>query len=97
LVLFPLSVITDTKNLVINSPLFDVYPNPVGNELNLRYEQVESRSIRLEIYSSTGDVLYSGRPQGRIEMSSYPNGIYYFVMSDIGTSKTYLRTVVKGR
>jgi len=97
LVLFPLSVITDTKNLIIDSPLFEVYPNPVGTELSLRYEQMESRAVRLEIYSSTGDVLYSGSPQGRIEMSSYPNGIYYFVMSDSGASKTYLRTVVKGR
>lgn len=97
LVLFPLSIITDTKNLIIDSPLFEVYPNPVRAELTLKYGQIETSDSRVELYSNTGEKIFSGMPNGKLDMGRYPAGIYYLILSDRKTSKSFVRKVIKGQ
>jgi|GEM_PF-1514746 len=97
LVLFPLSIITDTKDLFIDSPLFEVYPNPVETQLTLFYQQIESSSLRLEIFSNSGENVFSGRPHANMDLSLYSAGMYYFILSDSKSSKSYVRKVIKGQ
>ncbi len=95
LVLFPLSILTNTFNPIIDSPLFEAFPNPVSTELTLYYPQIENLGLQLDIYSETGSKLYTGVPKPGMNMQGYPTGTYYFVLTDYKKSQSYVRKVLK--
>jgi hypothetical protein len=62
---------------------FLVYPNPTNGLLNLEFENSSFSEIGIEVFSSSGQLIFSGHDQKnrtifkkQIDLSGYPGGIY---------------------
>ncbi len=83
--LHPASVKSVTKNK------FSVYPNPVSQQLHFNYETTQSTATSLTIVDANGRLVGAHRLSncGIIDISTYPNGTYYYTASDsIGLSSS---------
>lgn len=91
---FPLDQIVGTKNLVDNLSDLKVSPNPVVDELNVRFALNEPEALRYALRDLTGRLLQEGDfgAMGagtfvqRIDVSQLPTGMYQLeVVSEKGT------------
>ena len=64
----PVSVIFSPASPVAN---FELFPNPGGQQLRVRYEQLQTTEIRMEIYAPNGELVsvleYAALPAGAYE------------------------------
>lgn len=55
----------------------NIYPNPVNDMLNLYISNnIESKDVRIEIFSVNGQKIYSGNYKENINVSNYKSGFY---------------------
>lgn len=71
---------------------FDIFPNPSGGELQLRFRDVDG-AIDLKVYDHTGAVIVEKaiKPESTtqnvgIDLKGYPDGVYYIVANHGGRS-----------
>jgi hypothetical protein len=88
----------DTKNdiptsvSVINAFEYKVYPNPVGNQLNISISSSGSRILTIDLYSIDGRILFNknistgGELYQNLDFSKYNNGTYYLRLKTVDTS-----------
>ena len=83
-------------------PPYTLTPNPVTNDLHLKMPSTLSNSIRLRLYTPSGALLYDNTwshpaPEWEfsqsVPMVQYPQGMYYYTISDGG--QHYNGSVVK--
>jgi len=67
---------------------FSMYPNPTLGEINLVFEKVEKRTIRLiDVLGNEVFKIENNEQSSQLLVSNYPNGIYFVkVETDKGTS-----------
>jgi hypothetical protein len=71
-----------------------VYPNPTDGMLNIQFTMNQSQSVRMEILSLNGEIVYNqdlgnvtGSVDKQIDLSSFAKGIYVLrLISDSGTT-----------
>ena len=70
-----------------------VFPNPTSSELLLEISQISfNEGDNFILFSMLGEQMFSSRivsQQTKIDLSTYPNGIYIIVANINGKSKTY--------
>jgi len=86
-----------TTGIVLNTvnELFNVYPNPIINILNISLPESEKGS-KVKIISSTGKVMYNKvlkTSNEVINMERFPKGIYYIIIENI--ANIYSTKVIK--
>jgi len=83
----------NTKNKIINS--FTYFPNPVNEEVNLRFLLNEKSKVKYTILDNLGRILYSEEETGqgftdkKIDLKTFDSGIYYLMIS----AGNYIKTV----
>lgn len=95
LILFPLSLLTDTHYPIHDSPMFEVFPNPANSELTIQFPSLEDSDLQLKIYSEAGRVLFAGTPTMTMNIHDFPSGTYYFMLTDPKNAQSYVRKVLK--
>jgi regulation of enolase protein 1 (concanavalin A-like superfamily) len=79
---------------------FEVYPNPTSGELNLNLEQYLGKTVRLEVYSATGQLLRFVEIDEvqmtveRLDLSGFSNGMYLIRVKSDGLPDATRRVVV---
>jgi hypothetical protein len=84
----PVIVGIDEKSMKYGPPAnLDVYPNPTGGDLTININSHQQGLIRMDLVNSAGQIVDNRefRNQGmqiteRLDISGYPNGIYYLVV-----------------
>jgi hypothetical protein len=74
----------------------EIFPNPTNDFLNIRFSINESQSVKLDLVSMKGEMIYSqslgnfkGDFERQIDLSSLTRGIYFLrITSDQGTTTT---------
>ncbi len=75
--------VSPTSNIpIINlpRPTFDVFPNPVKNEMHIRFYNLENNKGLLRVYNSIGELVTEKNiqmPQDDIKTSSWSSGVYF--------------------
>lgn len=72
-----------------NSNIFNIYPNPVTDKLNIKMSHEELINGSLEIYNSLGIKIYSSflnRNKFQVDLSGLSEGVYFLVYVN-GSSK----------
>lgn len=74
-----------------------MFPNPFETDLSIQYDHpnASAEALRLEIYSGTGIKIYAGAVSDRMKLEHLPAGVYYFILTDQGLSRSFVRKVVK--
>lgn len=75
-----------------NNSKLKLYPNPVLNQLNLVFDDLENEFI-WSIYSIEGQFLCSKKNQNNIEFSNFPKGIYILKVET--ENSVYFEHIVK--
>lgn len=82
----PLNTDKQTENL------FAIYPNPTASDIVLTTTEVSfSESDQVRLYNVTGELLYTSNIRGqqtKVDLSAYPNGVYYLYANIQGVFKT---------
>jgi regulation of enolase protein 1 (concanavalin A-like superfamily) len=92
----PLSTNNDQR-----STDFQVYPNPTSGELNVDLTQYAGRSVRLEVYGLTGQLLRFVEIEEvqsaveRIDLSPFQNGMYLVKVKSDGLPDATRRVVLQ--
>ena len=87
----PLSDITGINNssLPSNESLIKVYPNPVNEQLNIRYTKSTNEHVSFYMYDATGRNVYSSAVnQKKINTSKLTDGIYVLKIIGNGIVET---------
>jgi hypothetical protein len=93
------SDITSTQNIADNNASFNVYPNPVGNNLTIELDQFSnSTSIEIRLFNAHGQVILSKIVDGGIYNTQLPmqhlaTGIYFIQLQVDG--KQFSKKVIK--
>ncbi len=74
----------------------EIFPNPTNDFLNIKFSINESQSVKLDLVSMKGEMIYSqsvgnfkGNFERRLDLSSLTRGIYFLrITSDRGTTTT---------
>lgn len=77
-----------TSNIKINSNV-SIYPNPTSSFITINQQQEDKTNI--EIYNTYGQRISSvttSNKKEKIDLSNYPNGLYFIKLSSIKYSKT---------
>ena len=85
---------TDGVNNIKALSDLSVYPNPTDGMLNIQFTMNQSQSVRMEILSLNGEIMYNqdlgsvtGSIDKQIDLSSFAKGIYILrLISDSGTT-----------
>ncbi len=91
------SVISKRENDNANSSsdIITIYPNPTNGIVNFKLKNISFLDIK--IYNLTGTLLKSisdkEKSSYKIDLSNYPNGIYFCVITNNGS--TYNRKIIK--
>ena len=88
----PVGIYETTK--VINSEIFEIYPNPADELLN--FELYAKNTIyNVEIYNISGQKVLTQKPiSNTINVSKLTSGIYYIIV-DLGDRKLNKKLIVK--
>lgn len=79
-----LPCVTQTKDHGLDENSFDIYPNPSGDILFINNKMKENFSIQL--YNDLGHRVLTDYSVSNIDVSSYPNGIYFLaIRNNLGT------------
>jgi hypothetical protein len=78
------------------SNLFEVYPNPATNEINIKYELDSQHDISLQLFNSTGKLVKNlgqkqqqkGSYTERYDLQNLPKGVYLLRFSNGYTHQT---------
>ncbi|MCL2072336.1 MAG: T9SS type A sorting domain-containing protein [Marinilabiliaceae bacterium] len=86
--------------LLIEDSKIEVYPNPVKDELFVEIMNGDNKeTYRLVIFDSTGKMVNDTKRQGNgkepIDMSMFPSGVYYLIIST-KEGKLEFKIVVSG-
>ncbi len=97
LVLLPFAILSDAKEVTIDSPLFEVFPNPSEGNVSIQYknQSLSKTALQLAIYTSAGNKIYAGDLLTNFDFKNSPSGAYYFVLTDQHSPKSFVRRVVK--
>jgi len=90
-------------SLTGSDTLYNPYPNPANNIINLDWISAENETVVVTIYKSTGQVTFqqnlpmtqSGINQFAIDISSLSSGLYLIEFFGTKVKKTYSVSVVK--
>ena len=86
-----------TDALADDNPLFDVFPNPASQTIQLRFGKGVAKDSEFQLIDNLGKVVYRKSIQqlaitGSVPISSYPKGIYYAVVKS--GSRTFGKTLL---
>ncbi|HOY03870.1 MAG TPA: T9SS type A sorting domain-containing protein [Saprospiraceae bacterium] len=98
LVLFPLSIISGTRDISVDPPGFQVFPNPFHSSVSLDLDAQkfpDAAALRLSIFNSDGVRLYNGSFIQNPDLKNYPPGVYYLMLTDKTCAKSFVRRVIK--
>ena len=97
LVLLPFKLISSTRETIVDSPSFEVFPNPFHTGVTMQYDHQSKppTPLTLEIYAHLGSLVYTGTISNSLNLQELPSGMYYFVLTDKALSKSFVRRVVK--
>lgn len=77
------------------------FPNPNNGILNLNFKTSEKKSVKVLLYSGSGEIIYleersnfDGNYSKTIDISNEPNGSYYLQI--IQNGKSYSKKIIKG-
>ena len=70
---------------------FTVYPNPTSDAVNITLEQAANAACRIELYSTTGQLMVSqniseGNTRATLPLNNCPNGFYVLSVFDGGSA-----------
>ncbi len=62
-----------------------VFPNPTGNNINIRFNKIDNKPIQMEIYNTLGIQVYQSNKTNnqyleQIKVSELPKGLYYLIV-----------------
>jgi hypothetical protein len=86
----PLGLNDISKN---SSPLFELYPNPVENILNIKFLKFSnSEKFNVKVFNTEGKVVYRRETKRdiQIELSLWRNGYYYIVVDQKNQRQTIM-------
>ncbi|MGB3466042.1 MAG: choice-of-anchor D domain-containing protein, partial [Cyclobacteriaceae bacterium] len=94
---------TSLPNIVANEDaVISTYPNPVIDELSIALDNEEDETVRINIYSFSGAVVYSnslevkaGVDSERVNVANLPKGIYQMTITDSQSNVLSTRKVLK--
>ena len=97
--------ISSTENMIENGVIdFKLYPNPVNNQLNLKYYHPQSshQALKIKIYDSNGKLIFDKTVNGSndagvyeiFNISDFSSGVYFIRIEEKGR-KSYLRKFIK--
>ncbi|MFN5355069.1 MAG: fibronectin type III domain-containing protein [Bacteroidota bacterium] len=79
---------------ITTADLFQVFPNPASNDLNVRYFSEANTDITIEIVDMLGKTIYTNRftsEEGfnttNIQLNDFNNGIYFVRLNQSGSSE----------
>ncbi len=64
--------------------LFQIYPNPIGNTLNIKLLE-NKETVNIKVFNASGIIVYDfdiGETEKSINLSGIANGIYYISVND---------------
>lgn len=71
---------------------FAVFPNPAGNSLNIKTEEL---FFMVEIINATGEKIYSGNNSLQIDLSQLSSGMYIFIAKDSSGNISHRQRFIK--
>ncbi len=82
-------------------PGIQIYPNPVGNNVIVQFDEQQTGTINLELISTTGQIIQkkvvqmAGNSLANMELISHPaKGIYFLRAQDISNNRQFLTKVI---
>lgn len=75
----------------------DLFPNPTAGSLRMKVHDVID-PLQIEIIDASGKLLSKANhnePNGDIDLSQFPSGIYFIRITDLNTSKFSLFDIIK--
>lgn len=61
---------------------FTVYPNPVGDIIQLQVEGITSENAHVTIFNTNGQVVYENQFSSQINVQELPKGTYFILMEE---------------
>lgn len=98
LVLFPLSIISGTRDISVDPPGFQVFPNPFHSSVSLDLDVQkfpDAAALNLSIFNSDGIRLYNGNFIQNPDLENYSPGVYYLMLTDETRTKSFVRRIIK--
>lgn len=93
---------TGVKNNSTSNILFDVYPNPAENDVNVFINTTEPKDVKINVISSLGQLVYtkqhevqSGANDININLKDIAPGIYFVTMTTGEVTKTQKLVITK--
>jgi len=91
-------IVLGVEDFLIESQTL-VYPNPVNNELQVRFKDVKSQDVKIAIYDTNGKKLYAKNLAQdtfqTIDFSTYTAGIYVLKITQNSNNKTKTFKIIK--
>jgi len=89
-----IQLITETKDLINQSGLFSLYPNPASNWVHIKSNFTNIRSIQIAISNSIGQLIDSdleilSEKEIRIQLGSLPSGVYFIRLNQNGKNQVF--------
>jgi Secretion system C-terminal sorting domain len=77
-------------------PVFEIFPNPVADKLNIRYRSATDKPVQFVIYNMLGKEMERMIPlrneaeiwEGKLKTAFYPVGAYVLVVLDEGSRES---------
>ncbi|OAV43360.1 T9SS type A sorting domain-containing protein [Lewinella sp. 4G2] len=74
---------TSTPDTELATSLIEVFPNPTDGELRIRPTgDLQLNNLQLQLFSATGALLQSATGVDRLDLRSYPAGLYLLEVTD---------------
>jgi hypothetical protein len=85
-------VSTNISENIFGNATVRIYPNPVEAMLNIEFESIEYKKLKLSVSNSVGEIVYSSfdlKRKQEIDLSFLTQGIYFLKMQINSSQKTF--------
>lgn len=92
---------TTGVNTVANASVkMDIYPNPVSNELNIKWDDANNKRCAIEIVNISGQKLFSysfiwNNPNQKISFKTLTSGMYWVIVRSESGNVLYRQSIIK--
>jgi len=80
------NVVTPNNNILI-------YPNPATSSISVHIPQQFGDAVKIELYNSIGQLKGTMEMQASIDISSYENGLYFLIATNVNGEKLIARVI----
>lgn len=87
-------VISDIEEINSLQEQLDIFPNPASNVLNFKLQHGDYQNHSLQIFNTTGQLITQQLLQPQLDISNYPNGIYFVNIINQATSQSVHHKII---